>query len=132
MSLGDRHGFTLLEAVVALAVVSLAAVGALTALSAELRSAHLARQVSEATALAEQRMELVRMLPVESLRMLPDSARDGRMSAPFGGYSWQVTVAGVPGERELYRASVEIRWEQDGLLKLSSMLYRAPSLAAGR
>lgn len=131
MSLANRHGFTLLEAVVALAVVSLAAVAALTTLSAELRSAHLARQVAEATALAEQRMELVRMLPAESLRMLPDSARSGRMSAPFGGYSWHVTVAGVPGERDLYRASVEVQWEEDGRFKLSSVLSRAPLPTSG-
>lgn len=132
MSPGSRDGFTLLEAVVALAVVSLAAVAALTALSADLRTAHRARQTAEVTALAERRMELVRMTPAGDLQMLPDSARYGQMPEPFAGYSWEVKVAEVPGERELYRASVHIRWAGDGHMVLSSLLSRSSPATAAR
>ena len=52
-----RSGFSLLEAVVALAIVGVTAVGALAAVGAELRAADDARTTLEADALAVYRMK---------------------------------------------------------------------------
>ncbi len=59
----DRRGFTILEAVIALAIVGLAGVAALEALGGELRATDRASSVSTAAALAQDRIAALAMLP---------------------------------------------------------------------
>ena len=123
MPSADRRGFSLLEAVIAMAVVSLAAVAALAALGAELRSARMARETLTAAALAEYRLETVRLLPADQLRLLPDSVEDGRFSAPFDDFAWTVEVRPVAGIEALYQADVAVTGPE-GQSMLSTRLYR--------
>jgi prepilin-type N-terminal cleavage/methylation domain-containing protein len=123
VSSADRRGFSLLEAVIAMAVVSLAAVAALAALGAELRSARMARETLTAAALAEYRLETVRLLPAEQLRLLPDSVEDGRFAPPFEDFGWTVEVRPVAGVESLYQADVAVTGPE-GQSALSTRVYR--------
>ena len=104
----DRRGFTLLEAVVALAILGLAGVAALEALGAEVRGAERARSTTTAAALAQERMAAVTLLPPGGLDHLPDSLAHGTFSTPFEEYRWTAHVEPVLGESDLYEARVEV------------------------
>jgi type II secretion system protein I len=108
-SRGDS-GFTLLESVVALSIVGVVAIAVLASLGAEMRAAARAREALPAAALAESRLEALRLLPSEALRSLPDSVRQGRFPAPLESYSWSTTVAPVPAEPGLYGVEVLVEW----------------------
>ena len=121
-----RSGFTLFEAVVALAIVGVTAVGALGAVAAEARAAHDARTVLEAQALAVHQMALIEMLTGEDLQRLPDSLARGRFDPPFDDYSWTARSVPVLGEEGLTAVSVDVEWSS-GLFPLRTMLYRRPT-----
>ena len=121
-SLGEG-GFTLLEALIAVVIVGLAAAAALETVGAELRTATRARHALHASALAEHRLETIRVLPVPELRSLPDSVRRGTFAAPLERYGWTAAVREVAGEPGLYDAEVVVRWE-GGSFPLQTRLYR--------
>jgi prepilin-type N-terminal cleavage/methylation domain-containing protein len=101
-------GFSLLEAVVALAILSLAAVGTLGAMAAELRTLDRTRRALEAQLLAEDRMAALRLLHRAELSPLPDSLRGGRFPPPFEAYRWEAASRDVPGRRALFELRVAV------------------------
>ena len=123
MRSSDRRGFTLLEAMIAVVIVGLAGVAALETVGAELRTASRTRHALHATALAEHRMETLRVLPPSGLRTLPDSLERGTFAPPLERYGWTATVREVPGEAGLYDAQVVVRWD-GGSFPLRTRLYR--------
>lgn len=123
MSSSRRPGFTLLEAVVALAIVSITAVAALAALAAELRTADRVQRMLPAAALADDRLAVIALLPPESLARLPDSIARGRFEPPFDAYHWTARTRDVPGTPGLYDVTVAVEWD-DGVYTLRSRVYR--------
>lgn len=121
---GLRPGFTLLEAVVALAIVAVVTVAALAALGAELRTAGRAQAAVPAAALAQDRLAAIALLDVRDLDPLPDSVAEGRFAAPFEAYGWTAETRPVLGEGGLYDVVVRIEWSDDGVYTLRSRLYR--------
>ena len=119
---GER-GFTLLEAVVAMAILGLSSVAALSALAAELRSAERAQRSLEAAALAQDRLAGLEFLAVGELSPLPDSLRRGRFREPFAAYGWEASVREVPGDQGLVEVAVRVQWE-GGVYPLHALLYR--------
>jgi type II secretory pathway pseudopilin PulG len=103
-----RSGFVLLEAVIALAVISLFAIALLAALGAQVRTADKAAVLLVARPLAEERMATLRMLDFETLDALPDSLAAGSFPAPFGGYTWRAEVALVPDQYDLFAVEVTV------------------------
>lgn len=106
-----RHGFVLLEAVVALLVVGLVAAAAVELIGADLRAATRQPALLTATALAEERLATVRLLGDEQLPRIPDSLASGRFPAPFTAYRWRSSVARAHDE-EVYDIRVEVRWPE--------------------
>ena|SRR5687768_5806637 len=121
-----RSGFSLLEAVVALAIVGVTAVGALGAVAAESRAATDARTVLEAEALAVQQLALIETLTGEELQRLPDSLARGTFDEPFDRYRFTATTTPILGEEGLTRVTVEVEWDE-GAFPIQTMLYRRPT-----
>ena len=124
-----RNGFSLLEAVVALAIVGVTAVGALAAIGAELRAVDDARTTLEAEALAVHRMKTIEMLTAEQLQRVPDSLARGTFEPPFQRYRWTVATEPVLGEEGLTEVAVEVVWKT-GSFPLRTLLFRRPTLSS--
>lgn len=124
-----RTGFTLLEAVVALAIVGTVAIGALEAYAAEARAATRERESAPAAALARERMARLELLDAHALRTLPESLSRGRLATPLP-YEWTAGARAVDGEPDLYELSVDVRWP-DGAVALRGRSYRPPLATRG-
>jgi prepilin-type N-terminal cleavage/methylation domain-containing protein len=128
MSTRARPGFSLLEVIVALAIVGVTAVGALASVGAELRAAEDARTTLEAEALAVYRMATLEMLTAEQLQRIPDSLARGRFDPPFERYRWTATSDAVLGEEGLTEVELEVEWE-GGSFPLRTLLFRQSVLS---
>ena len=122
-SRASHRGFTILEAVVALAIVGLAGVSALEAVGGELRAADRAAEAYVGSALAQDRVAAVGLLAARDVAHLPDSLRRGAFSPPFAEYRWTTTAQPVSGERELYEVTVSIAGARTAYT-LTTRLYR--------
>ena len=125
-----REGFSLLEAVVALAIVGVTAVAALGAVAAETRAAEDARTALEAEALAVQQLALIETLSGEDLQRLPDSLASGTFDAPFARYRYRATTTAILGEEGLTRVNLAVEWDA-GAFPIQTMLYRRPLTLGG-
>ena len=129
MSMRARTGFSLLEAVVALAIVGVTAVGALASVGAELRAADDARTTLEAEALAVYRMSTLEMLTADQLQRIPDSLARGTFDPPFERYRWTASSEPVMGEEGLNEVQLEIHWK-GGTFPLRTLLFRPSPFAS--
>lgn len=119
----DERGFSLLEAVIALTIVSLGVVGAVTAFAAELRAAGRARVAVELEALASEQLSESILLPAAALRPLPDSLTAGRFAPPFERYAWTRVARPLRDQPDLVQIVVEVTGTE-GHLTLETRLYR--------
>lgn len=119
---GAQGGFSLLEAVVALALVGLAVVGATEAASRTLRSQAEVSRHAEAAALADAALDEATLLDrdslerrgapaVETVRLEDDVYRVVTRSRPAGD------------EGRLWRLEARVSWT-DGSLRLATTVYR--------
>ena len=129
MSSSRRRGFVLLEAVVALLVVGLAAAGSLELIAAHLRAAARQPVLLTATALAQDRLAAIRLLEPAALRRLPDSLASGRFPSPFEAFRWRATSA-PSVEQNLYDVRVHITWADGGYTLASRQSASATAAAA--
>ena len=118
-----RAGFSLLEAVIALTIVSLAIVAGVAAFSAELRVAGKARTAVELDALAQEALAGLTLVPGALLQPLPDTLRQGRFEPPFERYTWSRTVRPLRGTPDLFDAVIAVTGP-DGHASLETRLYR--------
>jgi len=121
-----RPGFTLLEAAVAMTVISLVAIGAMAALSGSLRASARAQAALPAPALAQERLGALELADPERLRMLPDSLSHGEFGPPYDGYRWRAESKPVRGEPTLVELTVHIEWP-GGAYALTQRRYRPSS-----
>lgn len=122
-----RNGFTLLEAMVSLAILSMVGISALGAVGRDLDAAARGRTALEAAALAEDRLEGLRLLDVAELAALPDSVASGGFPAPLDAYGWRSDVEPVGDAPGLYDVHVEVAWD-GGSRALRARLYRPPGV----
>lgn len=105
----DPRGFVLLEAVVALVLVSLVGSAALALAAAALRSTSHAEGHLHASSLAQDRVNRARTLGGRVVP-LPDSLRGGAFAPPFADYTWSMEAAEVRGEAGLVEVRVDVAW----------------------
>jgi type II secretory pathway pseudopilin PulG len=129
--LGNRRGLSLLEAVVAVAIVGLTAVSALEAAGGDMRVAERSRRAIEAEALATSRLDVVDMLTDRELQALPDSVEQGKFPAPLDEYSWKTTSAPLSEQAGVYDVHVTIEWPAGSYI-LRTYAYRTPPFAKRR
>jgi type II secretion system protein I len=123
-----RRGFTILEAVVALAIVGIAAVAALATAGGELRAAARAEQALEVTALLQDRIAAARLGMRRSPLALPDSIRRGRFGGSLAGYEWESRVAPArAGDDRVAELRVTVRWS-DGERTVATRTYLPPEV----
>src|SRR5688572_657063 len=103
-----HEGFVLLEAVVALAIISLFSIGLLSMVGAQVRGTDRATVLLLERALAEDRLMAAEMLDNEDLNDLPDSLAAGRFAEPFDEFSWTLKVEPVADEFDLFTTDVVI------------------------
>ncbi len=108
MRRSSQAGFVLLEAVVALAVISLVSLALLQARSQQIRVASQARELLTAQALAEDRLAALRLLDYENLARPDDSIMAGSFPAPFEEFSWVTTVEVQDDEYDLFGVDVVV------------------------
>jgi type II secretion system protein I len=125
-----RSGFTLLEVVVALAIVGSVAIASLSTLDQHFRTARRAGETATAVALATERLEAIRIELGGRTSRLPDSLRRGRFPEPFQTWRWEAEIREVSGRPGLSEASVRILWH-GGSYRLITRSYRPPLPGAG-
>jgi prepilin-type N-terminal cleavage/methylation domain-containing protein len=121
-AVGRRQGFSLLEAVVATAIIGVTAAAAMGALAAEVRGADSARRALESAALAQHRLAVMQLLPAEVLRSLPDSLSRGGFPAGFERYGWEASAREVRAEDGMVELAVEIH-SDGGVYSLTTRVY---------
>ena len=126
-----RRGFSLLEAVAALAIVGASAAALLGASASELRSDGRVEHVLAADALARQRIAVLRLLPHAELRRLPDSLARGAFAPPLERYRWRAAAAPVDGAPDLFALRVAIAWD-GGELAVETRHYAPRDFLRGR
>ncbi len=103
------NGFTLLEVMIALAIVGIALV---TLIGLETRTVQLAerqQRVTQATLLAQGKMTEIET-GAQSLSGL--SGREGTFEAPFELYRWSVTLEGTPLP-SIEMVTVTVAWGEE-------------------
>jgi len=126
-----RRGITLMEAVVAIAIVGMTAVSALEAVGGDMRVAERAKRAIEVEALATSRLEVMNLLTDQELQSLPDSIQDGKFTAPLDEYAYKATSAPVSDQAGLYTVHVTVSWT-NGSYTLKTYMYRTPRLVTRR
>ena len=127
----SRRGISLLEAVVAIAVVGMTAVSALESVGAGMRTAEKSRRAIEAEALASSRLEFLDLMSDQELQTLPDSVEQGKFPAPLDEYSWKTTSTPVSDLPGVYDVRVSIDWST-GEYVVKTYQYRQPPIATRR
>lgn len=123
-----RSGFSLLEALVAVTILGLAAVASLSALGAHLRAADRARLALAHEALALDRLARVRLVSAEDLTRLPDSLTRGRFPSPWAEYGWEAVSRRDRERPDLVVVSVEVI-SAESRFSLATRLYRPRPVA---
>jgi hypothetical protein len=108
-----------------LAIIGLAAISALGAVSGHLRTHEKVQRTLEAAALAEHKLSLIQLLFYEDFSSIPDTLAGGRFEEPFDRYSWVTDVEELTDTENLFQVNLEVRWD-DGSYALNTMLYRKP------
>ncbi len=117
-----RSGFTLLEAIVALAVVSIVCIGVLAAQGSALRAESIANARLPLAELARDRIAAVDMFD-GSLNETPDTLKVGTFPPPYDMVQWHVRVEPVQGTTSLWSITAVTTSGADSV-SLSSRRYR--------
>lgn len=118
----------LLEALVALAILSAVIVALLTATGGQIRTAAEANGLVTAQALADDRLTTFRLLDYEGLAATPDSLRRGAFPPPLQEWSWEALVIEEP--YDLFRVGVTVLGP-DTRFALETAIHRARPVISG-
>ncbi len=127
----NRPGISLLEAVVAIAIVGMTAISALESVGSGMRTAERSKRAIEAEALASSRLEFMDLMTDAELQSLPDSVASGKFSPPLDEYTWKTTSAALADQAGVYDVSITVGWPGNSYA-IHSYLYRQPPLATRR
>jgi type II secretory pathway pseudopilin PulG len=127
----DRRGISLIEAVVAVAIVGMTAISALESVGGGMRTAERSKRAIEAEALATSRLEFMALMTDQELRALPDSVEKGKFPAPLDEYTWTTTSSSYSDQAGVYDVRVTITWPT-GKYTVRTYEYRTPPFSSRR
>lgn len=128
----NRRGITLFETVVALTIVAITAISALSAVGIGLRAAERSRRAIETEVLANARLDFLNLLTDQELQALPDSVKKGTFDPPLNEYGWETSASAVSGQAGVYDITLAITWPSDRYIVHSAQYRRPPVTAATR
>jgi len=116
-------GFTLLEVMIALAIVAVALVTLLGLTTRSLTLNERVQRITQATLLAQQRLAEIE---TGAAQEPPGEAASGHFSPPFDGYRWRVNYVETPlaAVRQVTVAVIWGKEEKNEAVELSSFLFR--------
>jgi hypothetical protein len=117
----------MLEAIVALTIISLVCVGVLGAYGSAVRADITAVDRLPLAALAEEKLAQVDL--ESDLNSLPDSLARGGFVSPYAGATWEVETRRVNPVDGLFDVTVRVRDGSD-VFTLRTRRYRAPAVVA--
>lgn len=123
---GAERGFTLVEALVSLAILGMAVVTALEVTARTLGTQASAERHLEAVALADAKLNELALLPSDSLALYAD-VRSGEVELESRDYRWRAIVRRDANDAALWAAAVRIEWS-GGAFDLETVLYRRPGV----
>ena len=121
----NHFGFTLLEVMVAMAIIAIALTAVLGSQSQSVSLASEAKFTTTAPLLAQSKMAQIEVVELKDLN--DDS---GDFGDDFPGYTWQLSVKDVVFEEpvnvaeQLRQLDLKISWGEGGLYQYSIRLYR--------
>ena len=107
MTVRLRAGFTLLESIVALAIVSIVCIGVLAAQGTALRAEATAASRLPLAALAEDRIAAIDLYDGR-LDVLPDTLASGVFAPPMAHVRWTMRAQAVPASPGLWNITVVV------------------------
>ncbi|MEO8560971.1 MAG: prepilin-type N-terminal cleavage/methylation domain-containing protein [bacterium] len=119
-----RYGFTMLEAIVSLAIVALVSVGVLGAYAGSLRADTVAADRLPLAALAVERLATVDLASGDLAR-LPDSTAHGTYVGAYDGVRWDIETHGVNTVPGLTDIIVRV-FDTNDSYTLRTRRYRTP------
>jgi hypothetical protein len=120
-----------MEAVIALAIISLFAVALLSTVGAQVRAADRGNVLLVARALAEDRLMALQLQDYDGLADLPDSLAAGSFPEPFEDFTWSATATPMGDEYDLFDTSVSVSG-RGYTFPLQTLIHRArPVLQEG-
>jgi type II secretory pathway pseudopilin PulG len=129
--LRNRSAISLLEAVVAIAIVGMTSVSALESVGAGMRSAEKSRRAIEAEALASSRLDFLDLMSDRDFQSLPDSVESGKFPASLDQYSWKTTSTAYTDQQGVYDVRITVSWPT-GSYTVKTYVYRQPVLSSRR
>ena len=118
-----RRGFTLLEIMIALAIVSIAMVSLLALANRSIGVHDRLQRITQATLLAQQKMAETEVNARGGTLQATDS--EGGFDDPYSAYRWQVTYADTPLP-SVRMVTVTVLWgdeERNELVDITSFLF---------
>jgi len=118
-----RSGFTLLEIMIALAIVSIAMVSLLALANRSIGVHDRLQRITSATLLAQQKMAETEVNARQGT--LQNSEMQGEFSGPYAAYRWQITYADTPLP-SVQMVTVTVLWgdeERNELVDLASFIF---------
>ena len=127
MAARHRHsaGFTLLELVIATAILAIGLVALTQVFSRGPRSTGSSERVVTATLIAR-----LKLAELDEMTELTNGAESGDVDEPYKGYTWDTEIEDVPEGENLKRIRVRIGWTEAGSsrdVSLETVLFKPPA-----
>ncbi|MBU1852994.1 MAG: prepilin-type N-terminal cleavage/methylation domain-containing protein [Candidatus Omnitrophica bacterium] len=110
--MSKRNGFSLLELIIAIGVLSIGLVGVLQIFPIGLRASYRSGMLTKATFLAQNKMEELNMADFEAISELPSKIP---LSGTEGNFDWEIFIDevildGLQDSDNIKKVTINIKW----------------------
>lgn len=118
LTIDDNKGFSLIEILVAITILSVGLLGTAALITGIIRSNQVSNRVSTATTLAQDKMEDIKRLGYSNAV----SETKAFLSSPYNNYEREVTVVDGSPATGMKTVTVEVYWESSKSVSLMTIL----------